>query len=298
MKFLFFWFLISLLANRLQYHAVKKRTVWNGYLTIDGTLDKSLPAPLVYRVLMPWLVVPCERLGLSRENSYALWKVVFLWIGLVSIHAAWGFWVALIFVVLSEATQIFDTWCYAPEAIGVSAAMLGNPALAFIAVIIHGLSRETVFILPLIYYLRTGDGLTALLLLGVACAVTILLIRVQGSHDRYTNRQIPGEYRRNLARYKNTWIAGTITEVERNWRWIVEAKNYKFKGEPALYNSVYMHMIVIVFALWGATMTGAVGWAVPLMACLGFWPVISSEIRTNTWLYPWAALGLFSLIGG
>lgn len=177
-------FILSLCLARVQYMTARKNigAKWNGYGAIDGTLSRTSDAPMVYRVLVPWLV--------GRNKSvpkYELWQTILLFISLSSVYTAWGTSITLISAILFTLTFWYDYWDWTLEIAGFSLAMTPLPLAAF-GVVLFSLSRETAPLAGVVYALVSGDWLGGGALVALSLAILFAVRKVQGKHNLYCDR--------------------------------------------------------------------------------------------------------------
>jgi len=257
------WLVLAILAARIQYYATKpRRSFFNGIMTIPATLKKKIDAPMNYRVLMPYLVKATPRM--SHENSYEIWRVILLWASLVCVNAAWGASIAFLWLIFVMSAQIHDTWCYTGEAIGISLCLLGNPYLAALGIVLHGLSRETVLITGFVYWLATGDVVTSVYLGALSLAVFFGVRIFQGEKPLYCNRFMIAENIKMLRKPK----------------------------EPFILYAPYINLIVIFLALVGAYLSGRIGWVVPVILGASVTMGRIDEYRLQIAVAPWIGLAI------
>jgi len=264
------WLILAIFAGRIQhYTSFPRRGVWNGYYTVKKTLAKNIQAPMVYRVLLPYLVKPLLKRGMELDDAYELVRVGLLWAALVVVNDYWGITVTLLWLVLMLSAQIYDTWCYTGEMIGITAALMGNPWLAILGTIPHGLSRETVLINGFVYWLATGDIWGAALVTLCALAMFLVVRVEQGEHKLYCDR----------------W------QIRQNVKMLFE-----HPISPVIFHAVYLNIGVIVLSFIGAYMLGPIGWLVPVLLCATLTMGKLNEYRLQIPLMPFAAVALLRML--
>jgi hypothetical protein len=160
-----------------------------GYGAITGTLRRDNPAPMRYRVLVPWLMKLVYRIVCRRPVGVAHYQVLkgaLLAAALVAVQAIIGTPGMLLLAVLIASTLEFDYWDSYAELLGLALVLSGNLWLAGLGALLWGLSRETAALAPIIAY--TAHGWPAGL---VTCAapVTMLAVRLyQGQAQLYCRR--------------------------------------------------------------------------------------------------------------
>jgi hypothetical protein len=230
------WFVVAVLVARVQHYAtLPRRGQYNGIETMEATLNRTAKAPMVYRVLMPYLV---KITPLDDENAYELWRTLLLWGALLSVYSVWGVSATLFYAVFVASAQIYDTWCYNGETIGIHTALLGVPALAIVGILLHGTSRETVLINGFVYWLATGDILGGLALSAFAMLIFYAVRKAQGKREMYCDRFV----------YKDNWklLRKKIDPI-------------RLFPEPHIIYSPYITLIAIALVLFGAYHVGIVG---------------------------------------
>jgi len=229
---------------------------WNGYGAIESVQNKTAAAPMIYRVLFPWLI------GKPTMAKYQALQVTFITGALLSVYLAWGLPVMLVSAVLITGTFLFDYWDWSAELIGFSLALVSFP-LAVLGVILHGLSRETAPLVGLVYALHFQDINGGLVLSFVGFAVLVLVRRVQGKQRLYCDRWM---YKRNLAELKKPHL-----------------------GNP------YFSIGLTVLSLWGAwgRLDGLI--VLPVIGA-GWLMAVAAETRVFIPLIPYAAYGLIKVL--
>ena len=184
---------LALCLARVQFLSARSmNSRWNGYGAIIATQQKDTDAPMVYRVLVPWLI------GKPTMVKYQAFQVALITAALYSVYLAWGMPVMLVSSILIAATFYYDYWDWTAELIGFSLALVSLP-LALVGVILHGMSRETAPVVGLAYMLHFHDIMGGLIVAFVGFA-TIKIVRfVQGKRPLYCDRWM---YKRNLAELK------------------------------------------------------------------------------------------------
>ena len=77
---------LALCLARAQFVSARSmNSRWNGYGAIPSVQDKSADAPMVYRVLVPWLI------GKPTMAKYQTLQVTFITAALYSVYLAWAF---------------------------------------------------------------------------------------------------------------------------------------------------------------------------------------------------------------
>lgn len=161
---------LALLVSFIEYNTTKGNmgTVYNGYGAIEGVRKKKSPAPVRYRVLIPWLIPKNKALYLVAR--FALVLCVFL------VADA-----RVLLALLIISTMEYDYWDQYAELLGALLIMTGTVWGAVMGAVIWGLSRETVLLGVLF-------GPHRLLVAGVGIAVLALVRIVQGKAKLYCER--------------------------------------------------------------------------------------------------------------
>lgn len=246
-------FLLALCLARVQYMVTKFNmgARWNGYGAIDGVLDKKSDAPMVYRVLVPWLV--------GRKKSiwkYELWQTIFMFMVVSSLFTAWNGSTALIAMIGLTATFWYDYWDWTIEITGLTLALVSFP-LSLLVAVPFGLSRETAPLIGLVYALHSGDWIRGAILSGVAMIGIVLVRFIQGTdHPLYCER----------------WMIRTNVLLLQKW-------------DLKAWASVLLCALALVGA-WGR----AEFVIVPILTVAGFVMAKANETRVFVGVVPYAAL--------
>lgn len=253
--------ILAICLSRIQYISGRfnEKAIWNGYGSIESTLNKTADAPMAYRVLLPWIF------GLMNGNlieRYEIIRFALMWIMLLSVNLVWGLPVMLVFCVLLTATLWYNYWDFMPEVIGITLAMSGNIYLALFGIIIHAMSRETFIIDAPVFVMVSNNWLAGYLLLFVAVYVYLIVRYIQGEHPLYCKR----------------WM---ITD---NYKMIITPIR------PYLLYAPYISIGLCALALSGAWIYGQwVGLLVPVMVIAGLTMARINETRVFTSVLPFAA---------
>lgn len=218
-----------------------------------------------YRVLLPYLTVLTK---IDLPNSYEIWRTIMLWLAMMAVAGQWGFSIAVLWLVFVMSAQIWDTWCYTGEAIGISLALSGNPFAALAGILVHGMSRETVLLNGFIYWLATGDVVTGIVLTFAAVAVYLFVRLYQGIKPLYCDRFL---LKQNIEQLKKP-------------------------TEPFIFYAPYINLIAIALALFGAILSGSIGWAVPVLVSANVIMGKIDEYRLQIAVAPWIGLALLELL--
>lgn len=194
--------LLALCLARVQYVACKfnQSARWNGLGAIPGVQARVAGAPMAYRVLAAWALGKH-----ANPNWYQVFMLALIWGALYSVYLAWGSTVMLITAILLTVTFWYDYWDIWPELIGFSLALVSFP-LALIGVAIHGLSRETAFLVGLVYGLHSNDWLGAAILTITGVVILALVRVIQGKHPLYCDRFMISVNKDLLIHFKPPYI--------------------------------------------------------------------------------------------
>lgn len=265
------WFAFAFLIERVQVVITGKNygARWNGYGAINGTINKTADAPMVYRVLVPWIIGALERIHprvkLCRLEIYEALKIILIGLAFWSINRAWNFNTAILVAAILPITFRFDYWDWSAELAGVAMAMTGEVPLAIIGATIAGLSKETAPLVPLAYLSVTGDVPIAVILMFYVGILWVLIRMVQGEHKLYCDRWM---VKRNLQELK---------------RW---------KSKPVFLSDMAMSIAITVLAII-AMLHFQPGWIIPLAIIGAGWTLaVGAETRIFVVALPWIA-GMF-----
>ena len=265
-----FWFFIAFLLERVQLSIGIGRygSKWNcGIGTISNTLNKNTASPMVYRVLIPWIIGAIERISPRakrwRLEIYEILKIVLLGTALWLIAWVWGWQVALIMAVLLPITFRSDYWDWSVELIGLSLGMTGDPLLASIGILLLGLSKETAPIVAIVFYSVTLDAPMTLVLLAIYGLEYAALRWIQGNHKLYCDR------------------------------WMIKKNLKDLKGliqmRPAFLHDLSMTLIITGLAIV-AMLQFPAGWIViPVILAAGWSLAIAQETRVFVIVFPFIA---------
>lgn len=266
------WLLLAFLLERTLMVVAKDNygAPWNGAGAIAGVVNRNTQAPMVYRVLVPWLAYGLRKLGMPLLTAYELVKIILTGCALWAVEYAWGLGVALIVAVILPATFLFDYWDWAAELLGLCLCLSGDLWLALVGIWVWGLSRETVLIGGPAYYLATGDWLGAIALTSASVIMLSAVHLVQGPHKRYCDLYF---WKANLIAVKN------IREWER----------------PGWMSSIVISLILMAIALAAAPFSGWKGLLVPVLVgfSLVFGKIQETRIFTN--VLPWVGYAVIHL---
>jgi len=194
--------LVAVVVGMLEWRVVARNvgTRFNGYGAMGGVLARSSPAPMRYRVLVPWVVgwLPA---GKGRAVAYQAAKVGLLAgaLGVAEVHL--GRMGMLGLAVIIAGTLEFDYWDQYAELVGLGLCLMGVPWAAAVGGVVWGLSRETAGLAPVVAGLAGGwpAGLA-----GLAGPAALGVVRlVQGRAVLYCERWTWRAY--NVGDWKAAW---------------------------------------------------------------------------------------------
>jgi hypothetical protein len=190
-----------------------------------GLSSDMMKAPMVYRVLVPWIVAIIEkivnhpdddRFDIDRLRIYLWVKQALMFSAMIAADYFFGPAVALVMALFWVATFQFDYWDIYGEALGF-VLVLGGATLMVevpwmgvvvaVGVAILVMSRETVWLVPLMvgglwlvngWQMALGAFVVQVVIIGL---FQLLLRKLQGKWPRYWHRIVIGQ---NLD-YKETW---------------------------------------------------------------------------------------------
>lgn len=255
--------LLAVCLSRVQYLVSRgnMKARFNGFGAIPTVQDKTADAPMVYRVLVPWLLG--KRATVATYNAL---QAILMWGALYSLFLAWGTPVMLLCAVLFTVTFYFDYWDWTAEIIGFSLALVSLP-LAILGVVIHGLSRETAPLCGLVFALRFMDPAGGAVIALTGLAVLLIVRMVQGEHKLYCKRWM---WQENLAMLQGGQV------ITGKW-------------------SIYYSLGLCGLAAAGST--GRLdGLIVPVLTMAGWGMAKANETRVFAALVPYAASFLWLLM--
>lgn len=267
------WMAMAFMLERVLLVIAKDNygTAYNGAGAIEGVVKRSSMAPMVYRVLVPWVSYGLRRAGVPLLTAYELVKIVLTGFALWSVELAWGVGVAIMVLAILPVTYLYDYWDWAAELFGLCMCLTGNFFMSLAGVLVWGLSRETVVIGGIAYYLVTGDWLGAVAISAAGMMVLSTVHLIQGQHDRYC---------------KTVWLRDNLVMV----------RNIAKYERPAWINSIVFSLAIILVAIAAAPFTGWKGILVGFLVGFGISFGKINETRVFTSLVPWvgyACLRLF-----
>lgn len=190
-----------------------------------GPGDDHMKAPMVYRVLVPWIVALIEKVVNHKDDDrFDVKRLrIYLWVKQGLMFAAmfaadyfFGPAIALFMALFWVATFQFDYWDIYGEALGFILVLGGATLMVevpwMVGVVILGvailvMSRETAWLAPLMVgglWLINGWEMALgafVIQLAVVALLQFMLRRVQGKRPRYWHRIVIGQ---NLD-YTETW---------------------------------------------------------------------------------------------
>lgn len=248
---------LALVLARVQFLSARStNSPWNGYGAIEQVQKKTAQAPMVYRVLIPWLI------GKPTMAKYQAMQVVLIAAALYSVFLAWDLPVMLATAAIIPITFYFDYWDWSVELMSFSLALVSLP-LAIVGVILHGLSRETAPLPGLAYALHFGDIWGGLAISACGFLALWIVRRIQGKHKLYCDR----------------WM------YKRNWRELRKPHT----GSP--YASVGLSLMALIGAYGSLD-----GLIVPIVLGAGWTMAVAAETRVFTAVIPFAAMALLRMV--
>lgn len=270
---IFAWMIVAFLLERVLLVVARDNygAPWNGAGAITGVIHRSTKAPMLYRVLVPWLTWGLRKAGMPLLTAYELVKIALTGFALWSVELAWGPGVALAVAAILPATFMYDYWDWAGELLGLSLCLSGDFWLALVGVWVWGLSRDTVLVGGLAYFLVTGDWLGGIGLTAAGVIMFAALRIIQGRQPSYC---------------KTIWIKD-------NWQIIKDL--YRLE-RPYWMGSVVISLLVCLLALAAAWSTGWIGIMVPVLIAAGFVFGKINETRIFTAIVPWVGYAIIHLL--
>jgi hypothetical protein len=232
---------------------------------------------MCYRVLVPWVVRQLERATrLPRIGIYHTVKTACDALAFFAVGAAFGIPVMLLSVVLLLLTVKYDYWDWAMEMAGVCLAATGNLELASLGVFVHSLSRETVWVTPAAYLLKTGDWFGSAILLSAAGMYWVFLhFVIVGKRPLYCERW---QVHYNLALFRSFRDPAF-------WRW-----GQFYHTDIWIACTLSLGVLISIFVIHTWLM------AIPLVLLVAGWTLAKAdETRVFSACIPWIAL---MLVGG
>lgn len=260
------WLVVAFAVDQAQYLICGKNygSPWNGIGCIKSTLAKKAGAPMVYRVLVPWLWWLLRKAGIRALEAYELLKIILLACALWSVELAWGREIAVFTAVLLPMTFMYDYWDYTAELIGINLALTGDIRLGLIGVVVFALSRETAVLSALAYWCASFDLEGAGIIACLALFIWVALRMIQGEHKLYCDR----------------------------WMWkenIKAVKGMLAPGRPWWMQSIPAALVITVLSVIGAATTGIQG-MIPLAILAAGWLMgKADETRIFAACLPWIA---------
>jgi len=266
------WMVLAFLLERVLLVVARDNygAQWNGAGAISGVIQRSTQAPMIYRVLVPWLAYLLRQAGMPLLSAYELVKILLTGFALWAVELAWGPFIALGVLAFLPVTFLYDYWDWAGELLGLSLILTGDFWLALVGVWVWGLSRDTVLLAGLAFWLASGDWIGAFAVLSGSVIMFAALRLVQGNKESYC---------------KLIWIKD-------NWQAI---KNIRHAERPWWMGSTIVSLVLIVIALLAAWPTGAIGLMVPVLVAAGLVFGRIEETRVFTSIVPWVGYAVIRL---
>ncbi len=256
-------------------------SIFNGLGCVDQVNMRITKAPMAYRVLVPWTMWLVEKIfgrTFRRVTVYQTLKVLLDSGALYFVGYVFGPFIATLTAVFLLLTFKFDYWDWSVELMAVMMVLTGQPLFMFIAAVLLGLSRETVFILPVVAVLTFGIMSIkfdiAIGIMTLLCAVAFFSVRiVVGRREMYCSRYM----------------------LPRNWKELKESFKFYpfFHSEPLISLILFLTVIPLLF-------NHVEGWFIPFIIFpLGWVFGIASETRIFATAIPWVAIVVkLVLVGG
>jgi hypothetical protein len=206
MVHLLLWIFLVLLLDNAQFR-ICKPNYNNPYCTfgaIDNINKRVTYAPMSYRVLNAWIIRLIEsfvpQMKQQRLMVYELLKMVSMVFALSCVEYALGLERALLVATMIPVTFQFDYIdCYY-ELAAFAAALSGNWQLTLFAGMLLAFERETAPLIPITFYLVTGDGQHTLGIIWVIALVMLCIRLYVGYKKLYCDRFM---YKRNWQNLKD-----------------------------------------------------------------------------------------------
>ena len=269
------WLLVALFLDRaqLQISAFSYDSPFNGLGTVDLINQKTIKAPMAYRVLLPWFIRGIEqvfpRLERYRVTVYEVFKILFLTLALWACDYVLGIERALLIAALLPMTFAFDYWEWPLELMGYALALSGNIPLTCLGCLVVSLSRETAPLVPLTFILVSGNVSVGLQLFALTFAVLLAVRLYIGKRPLYCDRIM----------------------LKRNWSELkLFAHNHHPLGLDYSAYAVLLSVLTGVVVLRGAA--GAAGLIPLLILGLGWTMGVARETRIFAPCLLWVAIGL------
>jgi hypothetical protein len=268
------WLVIAWALDRAQLKigAGTYGSSYCGIGCVDGVNQRTAQAPMVYRVLVPWLIWLGERIAPAAKRDrlallYEPLKITLMALALWATSEALGERSALLLAALLPLTFYFDYWDWAGEVAGLALALTGQWQMAMAGGCVAVLSRpETSPLVAVTYTLVTQDWLGGALI-GAATAALWGVIRWrQGSHVLYRERVM---WRVNLAD-----VRGLL------------------RNRPAYLGEISMSLGLTALTLL-AVVSGRAGWTFPVPLALlgsGWLLARAAETRVFTSCLLWVVM--------
>lgn len=277
------WLIVAWLVDRAQIK-ITGATYGNAYCgsgTIDGVNNRTIEAPMAYRVLVPWLVGLAERLfpAMRPHRIAALYeplKIICMAYAYWAVSLALGAPAALLVAALTPMTFLFDYWDWAIELGGLALALTGDYRLALLGAALLGMSRETAPLVGVAYALTTGDWLGGFYVVATA-VVTQGLVHLW-VQDGWTPKPM----------YCSRWM------VRQNW---LDLKRI-MASSPVYMGEMSMTLALTILTVASVALLATPTWPVPLALLVMGWTMARApETRVFTGCLLWVAPLLLKAVG-
>lgn len=269
------WVVVAIALDSAQLRLTAKEydNQFSSYGSINNVIERIALAPMAYRVLIPWCIQLLEYIpGMinHRIKVYELLKIGSMIFALTCVEYALGLPRALFIAAILPVTFMHNYIdCYF-ELAAFASALSGNYDLTLVSCILLALERETAPLVPLTYFLVTGDTYNSLIILYFTCFIMLAVKRIIGYRPLYCERVM----------------------LRKNWLNLKEA----FTKPVALPFLDYriLSVAISIMVLW-CIGTGQIQTAplLPLILIVfGFVFGLSHEIRIFIPVFLWLAIGL------
>jgi hypothetical protein len=191
------WLIVAFALDRVQLKigAFSYGSKFSGLGAIDDVLARKAPAPVAYRVLVPWLIGLVEQVipGARRYRLTALYepfKIASIAAALAMVARAFDPQTALLLAILVATTFYFDYWDWPIEIVAVAGALSGRWEWALVGGLLCALSRETAPLVPATFFLVTFDWYRATLLMLVVLCIMMAVRLYVGPRNSYWTGQM------------------------------------------------------------------------------------------------------------
>ena len=266
------WILLGFFLARLELVVTAKhyRNRYAGIGAIGWTINKTAPAPMRYRVLVPWIIKAING-RLDTVLAYQIIQWLSISFALWAVSIAWSPSVAILTACMIPITYQFDYWNWPIELGCLALGMTGMFAPALIAGILLALSKETAPIVAVAYWSVTKDWGGSIAIMATIAAVMIAVRLIQGRAELYCERWMLWQNLRELLKWRDQ--------------------------KPVIFGSQIATVIVSSMILLMAISKLGFIMIPPLLIFVAGWILAKSdEIRIFVSTFPWVAAWLISLM--